>query len=250
MRHKSQIMLLFACMPLIIIAIRHDLSAWRFKNGYTLFKHGDMNGALSSWSLISGNKRAAYNRGVAHLRKGDVDNASREFKDASESSDPHLRQRSLYNMGTVMLQSATKLAANDRDKSRNDLETIVAVLQTASRLDPNDADARHNDTIASNYLAELNKRMLSRQKKEKGSAEQSRKDKAEQTEGMKQGEQAKKFGKASDKGEGKGNSRPAPRMTHEDANRLLNEARGRELLRSSVAAKSSPASASPTEKDW
>jgi tetratricopeptide (TPR) repeat protein len=252
MNRPVKICLVLVAIALIAAAVRFDLLQYRNNRAYASFRQGDLNGALSDWSLLGDNKEAAYNRGVAFFRKGELEKAASEFKMAAASEKHAVRQKSLYNLGTVMLKSG--ISTSDQNTAKQRLETATSALQDALRLDAGDIDARHNEAIASSSLAAINRQISLKQQGEKTLQETPQAEQqAKQPEKVKKGEQSNqpgKPGKETAEGDAKGKARQARPMSKDDANRLLNDARGRETLRSATAANSKPSNMTPPAKDW
>ncbi|MBT0665830.1 hypothetical protein KI809_16085 [Geobacter pelophilus] len=248
MNRPVKICLVLVAIALIAAAVRFDLLQYKNSRAYASFRQGDLNGALADWSLLRDNKEAAYNRGVAFFRKGELEKAATEFKIAAASAKHAVRQKSLYNLGTVMLKSG--ISTSDQNTAKQRLETATVALQDALRLDAGDIDARHNEAIASSSLAAINRQISLKQQGEKTHQETPQ---AKQQDKAKKGEQSNQPGKPSEEtaeGDAKGKSRQARPMSKDDANRLLNDARGRETLRSATAAGSKPSNMAPPDKDW
>ncbi|GAM10020.1 tetratricopeptide repeat protein [Geobacter sp. OR-1] len=253
MRRFARLFLLIAAV-MTILPFRFDLSRYRMERGYQSYQRGDMDGALANWSLLGDRNDAAFNRGTALFRKGETDRAIQEFRGAVRSNDPALRQRALYNLGTVLLTSSAKKTVQLPEKVQRDLEEATSVLENALRLDPSDAAARQNEAIARSALAEVRRLLAAKGQGERIKTDGSRSGRQDdRSDTNRKGEQSDKPGrpgKATNEGDTKGKSRQAPDMTREQADRLLNDARGRETLRSAISAGSKPSKPTPPEKDW
>ena len=254
MSRMIKIPLLLVCIVLIPFALRYDLSTWQMNKAYTLFKQGDLEEALSAWSTAGNRPDAVYNRGVAHVRKGESERAVQEFGEAVKSRDPALRQRGFYNLGTLLLRTGIKAAASDRERARRELVAAAEYLRAALLLNREDPDARYNEAVARKSLAELTNLISPGRQGGKNIPESPPAGSlGDQPLGGKRGTQTDKSGKSEgtpDKEEGQGKSHPVSLMTNDDANRLLNEARGREALHSTTAVSPKPGTMTLPEKDW
>jgi hypothetical protein len=234
---------------LLIPSVSSDLKAWRLQRGYTAFQRGDLDGAFSAWSSAGNLQEAAYNRAVIQARKGRGDRAAQLFIRSAAGTDPVISQRSLYNYGTLLLQQGMGAVAADQEKARESFSLADKQLSAAVTLDPRDSDAQHNAVVARDSLAQVNALIAAKRGDKKKAPE---KPETAQN-GAEKGKQTDKPGKAgaeTDSGEGKGKARSAPELSRSDAERLLNDARGRETLRSATAVRTKTGAVSPPEKDW
>ena len=239
---------------LLILSVRSDLSSWRLQSGYKAFQRGDLDCAFSAWSSVGNRQEAVYNRAVIQARKGNGDKAALLFSHSAAGNDPAIRRHSLYNHGTLLLRQGRAALAADQEKARQAFAAAETQLKAAVLLDPRDSDAEHNGIVARDSLAQVSALIASRREEKKKAPEKGAPEKSETAKnGAEKGKQTDKPGKAgaeTDSGEGKGKSRSAPEMSKSDAERLLNDARGRETLRSATAAGTKPGAVSPPEKDW
>lgn len=254
MNRTLRLFLLAAFFMALLSALRLDIFRYRMERGYASYQRGEMDASLAYWSRLGSRAEGAFNRGVAQFRKGDPARAAGEFRNAAASDDLSLRQRSLYNLGTALLESGNNKIPKEPEQAHRDLEAATAALQGALRLDPGDGAARQNEAIARSRLAEVTLRLADK-RGEKGKSIASRPDNNGDNRGdnSRKGEQSDKPGrpgKPDNEGNGKGEARPAPAMTRDQADRLLNDARGREALRSSTAAGAKSSETTPPEKDW
>lgn len=234
---------------LLILAVRFDLTAWQLGRGFDAYQRGYLDGAFSAWSSAGNRQEAVYNRAVVLARKGQGDRAAQLFVQTAASTDPAIRQRSLYNHGTLLLQQGMGTVASDREKARESFSLADKQLSAAITLNPRDSDAQHNAAVARDSLAQVNALISAKREDKKKAPEKPETAKN----GAEKGTQTDKPGKAgaeTDSGEGKGKARSAPELSRSDAERLLNNARGRETLRSATAARKKPDAVSPPEKDW
>jgi tetratricopeptide (TPR) repeat protein len=236
-----------------LVALRTDLARWQVAQGDRLYRSGDHRGAIEAWSssLITPSIReeALIGRGAARYRLGELAKALVDFKAAAASPDAALRQEALYNLGTtslIMTQAEKSIQQDNREKL---LSEAVRHLQAATELNPSDAAAIHNREVARARLSAL-------QKRETGAAakRQVPEKTTEVTESLKKpgeaGTNKGKPGTATELDNSAGRRRAIPAMSTDQALRMLDDARGREALRSDVAAGNSQEKLSPPEKDW
>ncbi len=106
-----------------------------------------------------------YNMGVAAHRKGDLERAAQLFRDAAAAaSDPALRARSAYNLGTTEFQraaskggdqAAAAAAAGGLDEAGRRVAEALEQFRDALDQDPGDVDARANGELAQQFLERL-----------------------------------------------------------------------------------------------
>lgn len=254
LRTSALLLLLLVCA---VTALRYDLSRWQLARADLALRNGDLRGAVASWSSAASNPPshhlALLNRGVARYRLGELVDASTDFRAATAAGDPTVRQLSFYNLGTTLLVMEQKRKTTDRQEAERLLTEAVLQLQAAVKLNPADAAAGHNKTLARARLAALTAGMLSGQPVAKPHQQPQEKG-AQGTDAPKQpgraGTKAGKAGAATDLDTPAGQRRTAPALTPEQALRMLDDARGREALRSAVTAGSRHEQLTPPEKDW
>jgi tetratricopeptide (TPR) repeat protein len=239
-------LLLFVCAA---GSLRFDLLQWRLTRAERAFHDGDLRGAISLWSSVSGNpslrQLAFLNRGVTRYRLGELVAASADFRTATLSADPVIRQLALYNLGTSLLvQKIT-----DQKEAEQLLVEALRQLQEAVRLNPADVAAAHNKAAAQARLAALSA-LRPKVTPPRPQQEQREQGAVMPKQPMQAGTEAGKPGTATDRDNPAGRRRSAPALTHEQALRLLDDARGREVLRSSEAVGNRLEKLAPPEKDW
>ena len=237
-----------------LFTLRADLSQWRFAKADFLYRKGDLRGAVTSWSSFaivpSSRPQANFNRGVARYRFGELTEASTDFKMAAQSDDPILRQQALYNLGTTLLVMDRAVEGSG---AKERLSEVVRHLQAAVDLNPADVDAVHNRSVSQARLAALLASTESGRQKTELSRDQQEKAAQSADASKKPGEAGTKAGKpgaATELDSTTGRRRTAPAISKEKALRMLDDARGREALRSFVVAGSRQEKLTPPEKDW
>ncbi len=205
-----------------------------------------------------------YNLGDAEYKKSLYEEAIEGFSQAMQTEDPELRARASYNLGNALYRL-------------NKLEDSIQAYQDALRINPDDRDAKHNLEFVRNKLEEQ-KQQDKQQKKEEdqdqkdqdqkdqndqdqsqnedgsqdknqeGEQEQDNQDQAsQQNQREPQQDQDKEQEQQQDSGSEKADSQSMPKMSKEEAERLLealNES-GNELKK-----KLRTKGTIPVEKDW
>ena len=241
-----------------VVALRHDLSQWRLTRADRAFRTGDLRSAQAAWSSAalaqSTRQPALLNRGVARYRLGELAAASADFRAAAAPGNPSLRQQALYNLGTTLLVMERERKNSDRQEAERLLAEAVRQLQAAVNLNPADAAADHNKAVAQARLSAV----AGGTPAKRPGAEPARQpqDKAAGPGPAapklpgKAGSEAGRPGAATDRDTTAGRRRTVPVLSSEQALRMLDDARGREALRSAVAAGNRQEKLTPPEKDW
>ena len=219
-----------------------------------MFRSGDLRGAVAVWTsaaiVPSSRPQASFNLGVARYRLGELTEASSDFRAAIASDVPILRQQALYNLGTALLVIDK---AGEGSGAKERLSEAVRHLQAAVDLNPTDVDAVHNRSVSQARLAALLASTASGRQKMESTRDQQEKAAQSADASKKPGEAGTKAGKpgaATELDSTTGRRRTAPAISKEKALRMLDDARGREALRSSVVAGSRQEKLTPPEKDW
>jgi tetratricopeptide (TPR) repeat protein len=247
---SGSLLLILVCA---VAAFRHDRSQWRLIRADRAFHRGDLRVAHAAWSSASvkpsTRQEALFNRGVARYRLGELTAASADFRLAAGSGDSKLRQQALYNLGTTLLVMERERKTTGRQEAEGVLTEAVRHLQAAVDLHQTDTAAGHNKAVAQARLAAVVSEhpkaetpLQPQEKKGQGAATAKQPGQA--------GPEAGKPGKATDRDAPSGRRRAAPVLSSEQALRMLDEVRGREALRSGVAAGNRHEKMTLPEKDW
>lgn len=255
-RRNLKVLMGLSLLFLLGIAVTYDLGRWRQQEGDRLFHTGDLLGAISKWTdssrFYADVPRIAFNRGVARYRSGESVKAAEEFRLAAKGTDAAVRHEALYNLGTILLKQGGETGGSDRSAARQQLAEALTHLQAATVLDPSDADARHNLALAQAGIAALDLGRPDGMKNPPSLPTQEAENKGDTTAKTpgRQGKGAGKPGEATDKDSPAGKRRRSPEISREKALRMLDDARGREALRSGVAADRRHGQLAAPEKDW
>ncbi len=120
----------------------------------------------------------AYNRGIAHYRRGDFEKARGAFADALRTRDPALEAKAKFNLGNCAYSSAlTKLT--DLPAAIDDLRRAIDFWRDGLQLGPDDRAARENIETAQLLMKDLLDKEKNRQEEE----ERQRQDQEEDQQG-------------------------------------------------------------------
>jgi tetratricopeptide (TPR) repeat protein len=237
-----------------LFVMREDMARWQLGQAHRAFSRGDLRGALAGWSsatrTASVRRTALYNRGVARYRLGDLAGAGNDFRLAAASETAALRQQAHYNLGTTLLAMERAGGNAGGSAAQQQLTEAVRHLQTATALDPKDAAARHNLTLAQARLSILTAGAKSKQRADGSAGQQPQGAGRGEPQLQSPGTATEKGGKATDADTAAAKRRRAPSLSQEQVLRMLDDVRGREVLRSAVAADKHQGTAKPPEKDW
>jgi tetratricopeptide (TPR) repeat protein len=123
--------------------------------GDAAYRAGDYERAAREYrsALVreSGSHLLHYNLGVTLLRLGRYEEARRHLEQSNTADDPSLRQSSHYNSGNGALYPALRAPAGAARDTQ--LRTAIGEYRRALLLDPSDADAKWNLELAERLLA-------------------------------------------------------------------------------------------------
>ena len=215
-----------------------------------------------------------YNLGDAEYKKSLYEEAIEAFSQATQTEDPELQSRASYNLGNALYRLGK-------------LEDSIQAYQNALRINPEDRDSKHNLEFVRSKLEEQEQQKEKQQEKQDKQEDQDKQgdqqdqkdqkdqdqsqneerdqnqdqegkqeqdDPQEQASDQDQQKQQKDQGKEQpeqqqqDSGSEEADSRSIPKMSREEAERLLealNE-RGNELKKKKLRTKGTV----PVEKDW
>jgi len=235
-------------------ALFFDGMQWRLRRADRFFAAGDYPAALAIWSSLARSPlkggQALLNSGAAAYRMDNYSAAAGYFRASSETDDRDLQWMALYNLGTTDIRLAERRTANGR--AERHLEAAVTHLERALSLHPGEGSVLANLQSARMRLAAI-RRGTEAKKGDAPRGANAQKRAPEDDVGKRTGQRdpAKDGahpGKATDM-DSEGARRPAA-MDRNQALRMLDEARGRESLRSATPSSSDGKSLSPPEKDW
>lgn len=239
-----------------------DMIGWAARRGETALRAGDVPAAMASlaWAsrLGGGDAVQAYNLGVGFYRMGDFARAERQFSAALATAGPGLALAARFNRGNARYRLAE--GAGDREARGRWYGGAMADYSAVLAGYPEAADARVNLDAARRRYAVL---MASAAK---GKAQQADahgaagnpspasgrqigdKRETRQVEGKSGQTNRSRRGEAPRDGSGQGESRRD--LTRAEAERLLNDARGRERLAGPLHAGGRAERLAGPEKDW
>ena len=126
--------------------------------GNAELRSGDFDAAIEKFEAalsISKDPRIAYNKAIAHFRKGESDVARNLFGSVAASANPALAARARYNMGNVDYSDAIKLAEQDPPAAIGKLRSAISHYRAALATNPQDKDARANIELAGKLIRQL-----------------------------------------------------------------------------------------------
>ena len=143
----------------LVISARRDLSHLAIDQGAARLQAGDVPGAEVAFhrAIALGSDAAplAYNLGVGLYRVGAFAKAGSQFATTLATAGPALAAVSHYNRGNCLYREAERLAADDRDAARRFLQEAIADYGQALALAPGAGDAGSNLSLARSRLAAL-----------------------------------------------------------------------------------------------
>jgi Ca-activated chloride channel family protein len=138
------------------------------KKGNKLLAEGAYADALAAYDeaveRLPDSPEVAYNRGIALYRLGEFTQAEPAFQDAMRPGRPELEAMAKYNLGRCAHASALQQREN-LEAAINDLSRAIRFYRDALQLAPEDQDTQNNEKLARRLKAYLEQR-LEQQKKE------------------------------------------------------------------------------------
>lgn len=248
------------------ITLRQDLANLALYQGSARLQAGDLAGAESALRRVAalGGEVAplAYNLGVSRYRKGEFVQARQQFAAALSSRDPNLAAAARYNQGNSRFHQAERLAAGQTQAARRLFQEAISDYGKVLAQAPGATDAGGNLALARVRLAGLGNGQADAGGREKANSEKTQPAQGNGGNGPKTGsEQARSVAKAQPASANAqpGSERPdasasagKPRhdLTQNEAERLLNEARGREKLAGMPHRGERNEPLAKPEKDW
>ena len=110
----------------------------------------------SAESLMPGNHRLAYNKGVALYRKGEIESAQQLFTSAINTDDPGLAASASFNLGNCHYSKAIEQLESDSQAAVEQLKASIKHYRSSLQLNSADSDARANIELAQKLLSQLN----------------------------------------------------------------------------------------------
>ena len=237
------------------LALRQDLAHLAVRQGHGSLGRGDVPGAAAAFARAGalGQPAAplAFNLGVTLYRAGDYPRARDQFTTALASADPALAAASHYNRGNSQFRLGERLAAGDREAARRLFQAAIADYGQAGT-----ADARANLGLVRARLAVLGGESAQGGERRPAATAQAQpagdgigKDaKAMPAAGQAAAAHTAREAEHADAKASLGKTRPA--LSRQEAERLLNEARGRERPAGPLHAGSQNGPLAKPERDW
>ena len=244
---------LMLILAVLGFALRHDLIEWNLRQGDVRLRAGDAAGAaaaLRQANLLGATAAPlAFNLGVSRYRKGDYANAREYFSTALSTASPRLAAAIHFNLGNSAFRQAETVAGRDQPAANRLFRIAMADYARALALAPEDADALNNRSLAQIRLEALTPKTVAAADRQAG----------RERNGVGRGERKPSGDSQAGSLPGKPDTGKenilAPGKTRRDvsmteAERLLNEARGRERPAMPLLGESSNGSAARPDKDW
>ena len=267
LRHAQFLVMLIA-LAALALALRQDLSAYALQRGEARLLAGDVPGAEAAFRMavtLGGDPALpAYNLGVGLYGKGAYSQAQRQFTGALASAGPGLAAAAHYNRGNSLFRQAERLAASDRQTAGRLFQAAVADYHKALALAPGAVDVGGNLELAQARLVALgntpgqdagNRKTGEGAAKpsatETGTGQQTGARETSVQPGSSRQKAAGSSAARSESPEGEASSGKSRRdLTRTEAERLLNEARGREKLAGMPHGGNPNRPQAKPDKDW
>jgi hypothetical protein len=253
------------------VILRHDLALLAWRQGNDLLRAGDYHGAVAFLHRADcgtpNSLPIAFDTGVALYRLEDFQQARARFVIASASDDLALRGAARYNLGNCAFRQGEKVASADRQAARRFFQEAAREYEQTLVIAPGAADARHNLAVVRKRLADLG---VDAGRDARSNAAQSGNERAGNGDAKsgKEGKEARRGGESAtgrraessketagrspgDKSDAPAHSGKAqPKLTRDEAERLVNEARGGKTMSAALPAKGDRGRLARPDKDW
>jgi tetratricopeptide (TPR) repeat protein len=263
MRRSIEMLLALLILAGLALALRQDLADLALSQGQARLRAGDLGGAAAAFARAAALGRdaapLAYNLGVSLYRKGEYLRARDQFSAALATAGPELAAAIRYNRGNSQFRQGERLAGSDREAARAFFREAVADYGKALSLEPGAVDAGANLGLARERLAALgseparagSRRDAGAERPGKSEAGSGKGQRAETTQAQPAtGQAAASRARAAARTDAVASPGKTRRdLTRQEAERLLNEARGREKPAGMPHGDHAGQSAKP-DRDW
>lgn len=178
-----------------------------------------------------------YNLGNALYRQNKFEEATQQYLNAATTNnDPDRQSKAMYNMGNAFLKA---------EKYQESIEAYKKAL----RINPQDEDARYNLSYA---LQKLKQQQQQQQKQDQQKQDQQKQDqqKQDQQKQDQQKQDQQKQDQQKQQDQQKEQQKPQPKISKEEAERMLRALKNDEKDLHKEKAKKFPVSTSGLEKNW
>jgi tetratricopeptide (TPR) repeat protein len=270
MRHRfGRLVLTGLALAALVVALRADFAnffAWR---GHTELRAGNFMAAQAafrrSYRLGQDSAPTRFNLALTLYNLNEFEEARRQFEAVLVTAGPELTAATFYNRGNALYRLAERQVAQNPQAASRLWRAAIADYAEALAQDPHATDARSNLDLARMQLTALGKaRDQERDGRNQGSAEKTRSGESPaggtpQSEARQQDAAAGRHESMTPDGgrptqdnaeqpTAGGHSRRD--MSRSEAERLLNDARGRDRLFGLPLNVNSTAQMAKPEKDW
>lgn len=266
-RRWKHALLVFAGVAAFLLLLRLDLADYFAWQGNALLRDGNASAAQRAFqqSIALGNHREELILGHATslYRLGRFDQAQREFERALNAKAPHLLAAAHYNRANTLFRLAEQAAPQTPSAAGELWQAAVADYLAALAIDPQAVDARSNLDVARERIARLARASDGSRKKTSETSSTADADKSSNSDTPSKPEQSghtdesgvpakpdrhDTASSSSDTNDAQG--KPRHQMSRTEAERLLNDARRRDVLYGPPSPSSVPGKSTTAGKDW
>lgn len=252
----------------LLTGLRSDLADYFAAESWALLQRGDLHGAeraLNRSASFGGEPAPLlFHQGVAAYHSGKFAEAQRHFSKALTLASAALQPALQYNLGNSAYRQAEKLAGSDRTSAERQYRQAAQAYEKTLLQEPTATDAKVNLGLTRNRLFALepassrnNPSTTGRKPETKAApADPSAREQASTPkEPMAQRETAKSGAAGTAKAADRPDLAARPgktrrELSREEAEHMLNEARGREHLSGVLSGKNPTKAENSPEKDW
>jgi tetratricopeptide (TPR) repeat protein len=267
-RRWLELTLIVAASLGLLTGLRIDLADYFAAESWTQLQRGDLLGAeraLNRSASFGGEPvPLMFHQGVAAYRTGKFAEAQRHFSKALTLAPPALQPALQFNLGNSIYRQAEKLADSDRTSAERLYLQAAQAYEKTLLQEPTATDAKANLGLTRNRLFALERASLRNTPSAKGHKPEAKTapdnpSTREQASAPKEPMAQRETAKSGTASSAKTADRPDPAARHgktrrelsrEEAEHMLNEARGREHPSGVLSGKNPTKAENSPERDW
>lgn len=138
-----------------------------------------------------------FNSGTVSYKNKEYDNAISSFNQALQSDDLALQKKAYYNLGNAHYRKGETLQQNNIDKTKEQWQEALTAYTSSLELDPENEDARFNHDFIMKKLKELQKQedQQQQQQQQQDKNEKSQQDNKDESQSQSQNQEQQADGK-------------------------------------------------------
>ncbi|MCP5277088.1 MAG: hypothetical protein H6935_01850 [Thiobacillus sp.] len=257
-RRIALFVLIPAFLAALLLALRQDLASLAQRKVEQHLRAGEMERArtalLQAAALGVDAASLRYNLGVTYYRNGQYAPAQREFDAAMAQAGPKLMPALLYNRGNSLFRQAEQAASRDKIAALGLFQAAISDYVKALAMTPEATDVRSNLGLARERVQALGGQQQKEQAPRSGPKQADTREKASGTESRSGAPASPAQSRAEGDPEASkdlsASGRTRKRLGQAEVERMLNDARGRDLPAGTLHGGGDPGRLSRPDRDW